>query len=44
MRTVYIWDNGAFVSTLDSEFVCHYQELCNQFGEPDRIEEREEDK
>jgi hypothetical protein len=34
MRIVYVWSNGAFVSTLDPDFKVHFDELIQQYGSP----------
>ena len=42
MRTVYEWDSGAYMTSECDDFDESYQELCDQYGEPDFIVERED--
>lgn len=40
-RLVAIWDSGAYISTLHSDFTKEFSKLVAQYGEPDWISSRE---
>jgi len=40
-RLIAIWDNGAFINSLDENFQEKFLELVEQYGQPNKVEYRD---